>query len=111
MTFPPITPQQAVILRVIGRHWDENGFGPTVRGIVDQCGGGSVSNCHRNLTELHRRRYIEREPDTPRGITITAQGAEWLARWAKSGTPCKHDANLPSKSASGRYDTSTDPPS
>jgi repressor LexA len=65
-----LTPRQHEVLDVIVRYAERNGYPPSVRELGDLLDVDSTSTVHSLLLTLHRKGYIQRIPNTPRGIRV-----------------------------------------
>jgi repressor LexA len=65
-----LSPKQQDIIDFISRFWEERGYPPTIRDIVNGCGISSTSVVDYNLNILERAGYIRRHPEVSRGIEL-----------------------------------------
>jgi repressor LexA len=59
---------------MIREYIDENGYAPLYREIQEAADLTNVGLVHKNLEALEKKGYIEREPNTKRGIELTDVG-------------------------------------
>jgi len=73
-----LSSKQQDIIDFIRRFWEETGYPPTIRDIVNGCGISSTSVVDYNLNILEKEGYIRRHPEVSRGIELltrpSAQG-------------------------------------
>lgn len=63
-----LSDRQKCMLDFISEHYEEHGFGPTIREIGEACNISSTSVVEYNLKRLEERGYIERDSDKARSI-------------------------------------------
>jgi repressor LexA len=68
-----LTRRQREVLDSICEFVEENGYPPSHEEIQFEVGLSSKSHVHFYLKALEREGYIEREPNTPRGIRLTSK--------------------------------------
>ena len=73
-----LSSKQQDIIDFIRRFWEETGYPPTIRDIVNGCGISSTSVVDYNLNILEKEGYIRRHREVSRGIELltrpSAQG-------------------------------------
>jgi len=65
-----LSSKQQKIIDFVHQFWVDNGYPPTVREIVNECGISSTSVVDYNLNILEQVGYIRRRPEVSRGIEI-----------------------------------------
>jgi repressor LexA len=73
MTPRKLTARQRCILAYIRAYVVYNGYPPCVREIGSAVALTSTSSVVYQLTQLHSKGYIRRDPYVPRGIAVTAR--------------------------------------
>lgn len=73
-TGDPLTDQQQSVFMFIRSYMNENGYAPLYREIQEGSNLSNVGLVHKNLEALEKKGYIEREPNTKRGIELTEIG-------------------------------------
>jgi repressor LexA len=68
-----LSPRQQRIIAFIRDFWQDNGYPPTIRDIVNGCGISSTSVVDYNLDILEREGYIRRHHEVSRGIELVAR--------------------------------------
>ena len=68
-----LSSKQQHIIDFIRRFWEDKGYPPTIRDIVNGCGISSTSVVDYNLDVLEREGYIRRHPEISRGIELLAR--------------------------------------
>ncbi|MFC1902868.1 transcriptional repressor LexA [Chloroflexota bacterium] len=68
-----LTSKQHNIIDFISRFLVDNGFPPSIREIVAECGISSTSVVNYNLNILEREGYIRRHPEVSRGIELLSR--------------------------------------
>ena len=68
-----LSSKQQHIIEFIRRFWQDRGYPPTIRDIVNGCGISSTSVVDYNLDVLEREGYIRRHPEISRGIELLAR--------------------------------------
>ena len=65
--------RQQQIIDFIRRFWEDEGYPPTIRDIVNGCGISSTSVVDYNLRVLEREGYIRRRREVSRGIELVGR--------------------------------------
>ena len=68
-----LSSRQQQIVDFIRRFWEDEGYPPTVRDIVNGCGISSTSVVDYNLKILEREGYIRRRREVSRGIELVGR--------------------------------------
>ena len=68
-----LSSRQQQIVDFIRRFWEDEGYPPTVRDIVNGCGISSTSVVDYNLKILEREGYIRRRREVSRGIELAGR--------------------------------------
>ena len=68
-----LSSKQQHIIDFIRRFWEETGYPPTIRDIVNGCGISSTSVVDYNLNKLEQEGYIRRHHEVSRGIELLAR--------------------------------------
>lgn len=67
----PITVRQRRVVKLIERHWKENGYAPTVRELSRELGFASPVGVQCHLTALRKKGVITWQEHTSRTIRLT----------------------------------------
>ena len=70
-----LSSKQQHIIDFTRRFWEDRGYPPTIRDIVNGCGISSTSVVDYNLNILEREGYIRRHPEVSRGIELLARSS------------------------------------
>ena len=70
-----LSSKQQHIIDFTRRFWEDRGYPPTIRDIVNGCGISSTSVVDYNLNVLEREGYIRRHPEVSRGIELLARSS------------------------------------
>ena len=71
-----LSSKQQHIIDFIRRFWEETGYPPTIRDIVNGCGISSTSVVDYNLNILEKEGYIRRHHEVSRGIELLGRSSE-----------------------------------
>jgi len=71
-----LSSKQQHIIDFIRRFWEETGYPPTIRDIVNGCGISSTSVVDYNLNILEKEGYIRRHHEVSRGIELLGRSPE-----------------------------------
>jgi repressor LexA len=70
-----LSSKQQHIIDFARRFWEDRGYPPTIRDIVNGCGISSTSVVDYNLNVLEREGYIRRHPEISRGIQLLTRSS------------------------------------
>ncbi len=70
-----LSSKQQHIIDFTHRFWEDRGYPPTIRDILNGCGISSTSVVDYNLNILEREGYIHRHPEVSRGIELLARSS------------------------------------
>lgn len=72
----PLTGQQRRVLAFIKEYFDENGYAPLYREIMDGSNLSNVGLVYKNIEALQKKGYVRKEENTKRGLELTEIGRE-----------------------------------
>lgn len=74
LLYPRLSEQRYRLLDLISAFWDDNGYAPTARELMDGMHYASVSTAHDHLGILRDQGMVEWEYGKPRTLRLTRQG-------------------------------------